>query len=480
MIQFTYSFCMALLHSFWQAAFLLLLYMTIDKVFFTKNTPLAKRNILYAAIAAQFFLSVLTCLFYFFDTSYNGNLSAFAQRVTDYLDFKNLQSITPWLFSLYVFVLSYKLIKAFYSWYHFKQQYKTGLQKPTVDLKLFTELTAYQFGIKRKVTLWLSYSIQTPITFGFFKPIILLPVALLNNISTQQAETLVLHELTHIRTNDYLLNWFLLMAETIFFFNPFIFSLCKKIRLEREKNCDINVLTFKYAPALYAETLLQAEKIKQLIPNFQLAAVSRKKYLLQRIQYFTDEKNITRSHRLNIVAPLIGFILLLMLSVVVLIQTGKTDLSIQSATHINGLPFNNYLIRDAALGMHLMPEFNTNEPIHKKNESQQPIIVNKTFVNTDLVYSSETPKTEEIAKPVNPNMAFPIAIRENDAARRIIVKEEGSGSASLQVYYLSYENGKWILQPEWVLTAKEIISDSLSLKIDSLKTRIIKLYPDQQ
>lgn len=480
MIQFTYSFCMAILHSFWQAAFLLLLYFTIDKAIFKNNAPLAKRNILYAGLATQFFLSALTFFIYFFNVAGAGTLTDFNQSISGYLGSNTLQSITPWIFGLYIFIIAYKLIKTIYSWYLFKQQYKTGLQKPTVDLKLFTELNAYQFGIKRKVTLWLSYSIQTPITFGFFKPLILLPVALLNNISTQQAETLVLHELTHIRTNDYLLNWFLLMAETIFFFNPFILSLCKKIRLEREKNCDINVLSFKYAPALYADTLLQAEKIKQLIPNFQLAAVSRKKYLLQRIQYFTDEKNMTRSHRLNIVAPLIGFILLLMLSVAVLMQAGKTDLSIQSATHINGLPFNNYLIRDAALGMHLIPEFNTNEPIHKKNESQQPIIVNKTFVNTDLVYSSETPKTEEIAKPVNPNMALPIAIRENDAARRIIVKEEGSGSASLQVYYLSYENGKWILQPEWVLTAKEIISDSLSLKIDSLKTRIIKLYPDQQ
>ncbi|MBK6635063.1 MAG: M48 family metalloprotease [Chitinophagaceae bacterium] len=58
--------------------------------------------------------------------------------------------------------------------------------------------------------------------FWFFKPVILLPVALVNNISTQQAETLILHELAHIRTNDYLLNWFLLTAETLFFLILFV------------------------------------------------------------------------------------------------------------------------------------------------------------------------------------------------------------------------------------------------------------------
>ena len=77
---------------------------------------------------------------------------------------ENLKLITPWIFSLYMFIITGKLIKAVYSWYQFKYQFKTGLLKPTVDLKLFTELKAHQFGIKRKVKLWLSNSVQTPVT----------------------------------------------------------------------------------------------------------------------------------------------------------------------------------------------------------------------------------------------------------------------------------------------------------------------------
>jgi len=281
MVQFSYSFCMALLHSFWQAALLWLLYFIIDSIIHKHNAPLAKRNFLFTAIAAQLVLFGITFSIYFFDTAPLSKLTAVLEPITTYLNSSNTQWLTPWIFGLYILIIFYKLAKAIYTWLYFKQQYKSGLQKPAVDLKLFTELKALQFGIKRKVQLWLSSSVNTPITFGFFRPVILLPVALVNHISTQQAETLILHELTHIRTNDYLLNWILIITESIFFFNPFVLNLCKKIRLEREKNCDLQVMSFQYSPALYAQTLLQAERMKQLVPSFQLAAVNKKKHLFK-------------------------------------------------------------------------------------------------------------------------------------------------------------------------------------------------------
>ncbi|HMJ48081.1 MAG TPA: M56 family metallopeptidase, partial [Ferruginibacter sp.] len=330
MIQFSYGFCMAMLHSFWQAALLLLLYSFIDKLLFRNNSPLAKRNFLFALLASQVLLFTLTFYIYFSGTKADNFIAAIAQNVSSVLGTGNMQLIMPWLFSAYLLVIIYKMAKAIYTWHAFKQQYKCGLHKPGIDLKLFTQLKTHQFGIKRKVKLWLSTTVNTPVTFGFFKPIILLPVTLVNNISTKQAETLILHELTHIRTNDYLLNWFLLFTDTIFFFNPFVSGICKRIRLEREKYCDISVIAFEYSPVLYAETLLKAERIKQMVPNFQLAAVSRKKQLLHRIQFFTNDKNLKQPMRFNIVAPVLGLFLLLFLSSVILFHSGNTV----STTHV--------------------------------------------------------------------------------------------------------------------------------------------------
>ena len=481
MAQFSYSFCVAMLHSIWQAALIMLLYITVDRIVHKNNAPLAKRNFLYAGLATQLILFVLTFFIYFYNTASPGRFTNITQNITGYLNSLNIQSISPGIFGFYIFVIAYKLIKAIYNWYIFKQHYKTGLQKPSVELKVFTQLKAHQFGIKRKVKLWLSSSIHTPVTFGFFKPIILLPVALLNNINTKQAETLILHELTHISTNDYLLNWFLIVGETIFFFNPFVIDLCKKIRLEREKNCDVNVLSFEYSPTLYAETLLQAERMKQTVLNFQLAAVNRKKHLLQRIRFFTNDKVHNHTLRFNIVAPVIGLILLIMLSAAVLFQSGKTAESLQSAAGIQYVPFNNFIISDAEFGNHIIPNNKPVETVVDQHELQQSLNKNNIGIKPEAVSNKpETEKTEEIVKPTDLNFALPVAIQENNAARQIIIKEEGSGSASVKVYYLSFENGKWILQPEWTITAKEIIMDSLSLKSDSLKNRVKRFYPAQQ
>lgn len=482
MIQFTYSFCMAMLHSFWQAALLVLLYTIVDQFTHKNNAPLAKRNFLYVAIAALLILFAGTFSIYFFSAVGMGSLAGIVQNLTASLNAASIKIITPWIFSLYIFIIAYKLIKAVYSWYYFKHQFKNGLQKPAVELKLFTEIKAHQFGIKRKVKLWLSHSVQTPITFGYFKPIILLPVALLNNISTRQAETLILHELTHIRTNDYLLNWFLVTAETIFFFNPFVTRLCKKIKLEREMNCDMNVISFEYSPALYAETLLQAERMKQLTPAFQLAAVNRKKDLLQRIRFFTDEKVLNRTLRFNIVAPLIGLVLFFMLSAAVLFQSQKISGQLQSVTGLPYFPADYNIIPNSEIGVPFFSEKVKTEPVLTCVPQSRPVLMECKKVMNPLVapVCEPEPQTEEIAAPIELNFAKPVTTQENDAARQIIIKEEGSGTASVKIYYLSFEDGKWILQPEWVMTAKEIMLDSLSGKIDSLQRKLKAFYPAQQ
>jgi hypothetical protein len=307
-------------------------------------------------------------------------------------------------------------------------------------------------------------------------------VALVSHISTTQAETLILHELTHIRTNDYLLNWLLLFAETIFFFNPFVISLCKKIRLEREKHCDINVVAFAYSPVLYAETLLQAERMKQLVPDFQLAAVNRKKHLLERIQFFTNEKIIDQPLRFKFVAPLIGLILLALLSAAIIFQSGNTGYPLRSSTEILGLPFSDYIISENEYGKQIKTnQLKTTEIMETLPAVNKPIIEKLVKPNSKSkdVSNPEPKLDQQVSVPVE--FYLPVAIKENNAARQIIIKEEGSGSASVKVYYLSFENDKWMLRPEWMLTAHEIHYDSLLFKADSsLKNKFIKAYPAQQ
>ena len=469
MTQLSYSFCMSMLHSLWQAGMLWVLYVIADSLFLSKNSPLEKRNLLFFIITAQLALFVITFLIYFSSPQNTFSSGNIGEWVAGLLPAERMYIITPWLFSIYSFIITYKIIWAIYTWYRFKQQYQQGLQKPPVDLKLFTTAKAHQFGIKRKVKLWLSTTINTPVTFGFLKPVILLPVALVSNIDTAQAETLILHELSHIKTNDYLLNWFLVVADTFFFYNPFVSVLCRKIRMEREKYCDINVIAFAYPPALYAETLLKAERIKQMIPDFQLAAVSRKKQLLQRIRFFSGVENIRQPNRANFIAPMLGVLLLLLLFSAALLRfTGNVSTQVRTATVV--LPKKNFESGAEFLN-NVLPLISTNElnNLVAKAEDQQPKVEQQLKKLRPYIRSVQR-RAQQIADKAMRNYAMPAGISENDADREIIINEETSGSrsSSVKVYRLSYENGQWILKPEWMVVAKEN-RDSLARNRDSLQ-----------
>ncbi|MBC7587673.1 MAG: M56 family metallopeptidase [Chitinophagaceae bacterium] len=90
-----------------------------------------------------------------------------------------------------------------------------------MDWKIFVKQVSYQLGIKKNVNIYLSELVTTPMTIGFLKPIILVPLASINHLSAEQIEAVLLHELAHIKRLDYLFNLFLSVTETILFFNPF-------------------------------------------------------------------------------------------------------------------------------------------------------------------------------------------------------------------------------------------------------------------
>ncbi len=482
MAQLSYSFCMSMLHSLWQAGLLLLVYFFAEIIAQQKASPLQKRNWLFVLLLCQLVLFLFTFSIYYFNTAESAELNIISNTVNNILSANSIHTATPWLFSFYLLVISYKMIKAIYEWIRFKKQYHNSLRKPGINLKLFTAAKANHFGIKRKVTLWLSNTINVPVTFGFLKPIIVLPVALVNQLTIQQAETLILHELTHIKANDYLLNWFLIIAENIFFFNPFILTLCKKIRLEREKYCDSNVIAFEYAPLLYAETLLKAQYMQQQILQYQLAAVAGKKQLLQRIQFFTNKKNNISPKRNLFVTPVLAGLLIAIFSALLFFQYTIAAITPKASTEVAVAPFTQPTneLNTPLIINNILENFTAEnlKGLVEVVQKQQPIIEKQLKKLAPAikaiqgkVQAMQTKNEAEVEAEIidDENTITPIAIKENDATRQIVVKEQQSGSknVTIKVYTFTFINNKWVLIPEWMLTAKELPIDSASMKIDS-------------
>ena len=147
-------------------------------------------------------------------------------------------------------------------------------------LQSFTERYTRILGITKRVSVYLSEKSETAETSGFLKPLILLPVSLVTQLSSAQVEAILIHELYHIRRNDYLIHICMTCFRSIFFFNPFALLFYKALERERELACDDGVLELGYEPRVYAEALFSLEKYRQVTPGFSLAADGNKPWLL--------------------------------------------------------------------------------------------------------------------------------------------------------------------------------------------------------
>ncbi|KAA8483364.1 beta-lactamase regulating signal transducer with metallopeptidase domain [Arcticibacter tournemirensis] len=142
--------------------------------------------------------------------------------------------------------------------------------------------------IKRKVTLYFGERIAGPFTTGWIKPVIFFPLASLNNLSVEQVEAILTHELAHIRRNDYLWNLLQRVMDMILFFNPVTWALSAEIRREREYCCDDMVLGRNSSSVSYAKALFLLEQERTGYSLIMQAGGTKRDSLLNRIKRLTD------------------------------------------------------------------------------------------------------------------------------------------------------------------------------------------------
>ena len=468
----SYSFCISLLHSLWQSALLLLFYHAVQGIF-RKQPPALKRNLLFGLLFIQVLLTLVTFTLY-----YSGSLDQYSQFFTGNFSIllqqqPLLETLAPWLISCYLIVLLYKTVIMSWGWRRFKKSCRASALKAPLELRLFLARHAHAFGINRKVSLWISDKISTPLTFGFWKPVILLPLSLITQLDTKSTESLIIHELTHIRNNDYLLNWLLIAMETVFFFNPFIALISSRIKLEREKNCDVQVLQFRYAAVHYAQTLLITAKHKSRFHHFSLAAVFRNKQLLERIKFFTVENNLVflkaRSQRM--VMPLITIAIIANLFILANFRTMKIagTVELASAPFVTNLPG----IEKYSPALTTFNEQPIEQPLVEKNNlSKAPAAPENPVTKRKAVSKAQTEQLADVDVSGFTEMAARYAADARALAqqKQVIIEEQVSGTAEAvrKAYALQLENGEWKRQLLYTIKVGKLTLDSLTKLQDSL------------
>jgi bla regulator protein BlaR1 len=159
-----------------------------------------------------------------------------------------------------------------------------------VQMQLKVDQFVSMLNITEKVRFGLSKLVDAPCMMGYFKPVILLPFTLSTYLSTEEIEIIILHELAHIKRNDYLINLAQQAMSVLLFFNPFAQLINRTINQERENSCDDIVIEATQKPLVYAHALLKLEQTRHQEGQLALAATGKKYHLLNRIERIMKTK----------------------------------------------------------------------------------------------------------------------------------------------------------------------------------------------
>ncbi len=123
------------------------------------------------------------------------------------------------------------------------------------------QATLRNFAGLRDVAVYYSDGVSVPAAIGFFRPAVVLPRWVPKEMSAEELNAVLLHELAHVQRWDDWTNLAQKILRALFFFHPAVWWLEHKLALEREAACDDFVIAQTKNPRAYAECLVSmAEK----------------------------------------------------------------------------------------------------------------------------------------------------------------------------------------------------------------------------
>ena len=128
-----------------------------------------------------------------------------------------------------------------------------------------------RLGLTRVIQYCESVQLDAPAVAGWLRPVVFLPATALTGLSEAQLETVIAHELAHVRRLDGLVNLFQIAAETLLFYHPGVWWVSRRVRVEREHCCDDVAISLCGNAVEYARALTMMEEWRSA-PSLAMAA----------------------------------------------------------------------------------------------------------------------------------------------------------------------------------------------------------------
>jgi beta-lactamase regulating signal transducer with metallopeptidase domain len=231
-----------------------------------------------------------------------------------------LALVTRWMALVWLACVAVLLVRWCGGWWLVARLATRGARpaRPAWEASLRT--TASRMGVASSVELLESSAVDTPTVVGHRRPVVLLPVPAFEVLASAEAESVLAHELAHVRRADFAANGVQSFVEILFFFHPAVRWLSRTVRDERELCCDDVAVEAAESRLVYARALAQLETVRSSLGGRQLALGASGGTLLRRIQRLANTgDSVERSE----VSSRLGAMLTLVATLVLMAALGS-------------------------------------------------------------------------------------------------------------------------------------------------------------
>jgi hypothetical protein len=173
--------------------------------------------------------------------------------------------------------------------------YVRWLQRTATPLGAAWQQRAARLTGSRRARVYASNETQVPIAIGLWRPAILIPDPLLDQLTQAELDHIVLHEWAHIRRRDQWTNCAHELAQALFFFHPAVWFIGRALRLEREIACDDSVVGATGAPVPYAGCLAKLVELNSCPPvSLSPGAAGDVRLLFRRVERLLHRQETPR------------------------------------------------------------------------------------------------------------------------------------------------------------------------------------------
>lgn len=172
----------------------------------------------------------------------------------------SLSDLLPWIDGLWLAGVLALSSRSLGGWLYLRRLRLAAMEQAPAALRASFDRICAALDLHRTVALRLSSAIDSPMTMGALRAVVLLPISALTSLGPEELEVVFAHELAHVRRADFFWNVLQTVAETLFFFHPAVWWISTRIRHERELCCDDLALKICPNPIAYAQALYRIEE----------------------------------------------------------------------------------------------------------------------------------------------------------------------------------------------------------------------------